>query len=248
MNHFLFYINYFRTLPDAVFEAARIDGANSRQIFGKITLPLIKPILAYTLITSLIGGIQMFDVPQILTNGNGNPDRTSMTVIMYLNKHLYSKNYGMADKKENLIEEEVKETKKATRKKKSDEDSAKSTAKKPRKGKEGAEAELTEEEKAQAIQEKFMEKCRGILAIAKKKKNVLDYQEIMTYFQDTDFEADRMEKVFEILELKKVDVRMNDVPDEDEDIILDDEDEIDIEKIDLSVPEPDVNSSVLTRL
>ena len=59
----------------------------------------------------------------------------------------------------------------------------------------------------------------------------------MTYFQDTDFEADRMEKVFEILELKKVDVRMNDVPDEDEDIILDDEDEIDIEKIDLSVPE-----------
>ena len=59
----------------------------------------------------------------------------------------------------------------------------------------------------------------------------------MTYFQDTDFEADRMEKVFEILELKKVDVRMNDVPDEDEDIILDDEDEIDIEKIDLSVPD-----------
>ena len=46
-----------------------------------------------------------------------------------------------------------------------------------------------------------------------------------------------MEKVFEILELKKVDVRMNDVPDEDEDIILDDEDEIDIEKIDLSVPD-----------
>ena len=38
----------------------------------------------------------MFDVPQILTNGNGNPDRTSMTIIMYLNKHLYSKNYGLA--------------------------------------------------------------------------------------------------------------------------------------------------------
>ena len=79
-----------------LFEAARIDGANSRQIFGKITLPLIKPILAYTLITSLIGGIQMFDVPQILTNGQGNPDRTSMTLIMFLNSHLKSKNYGMA--------------------------------------------------------------------------------------------------------------------------------------------------------
>ena len=140
----------------------------------------------------------------------------------------------MADKKENLIEEEVKETKKATRKKKSDEDSAKSTAKKPRKGKEGAEAELTEEEKAQAIQEKFMEKCRGILAIAKKKKNVLDYKEIMNYFQDTDFEADKMEKVFEAC---NVDVKMNDDEVEEDDILLDDEDDIDIEKIDLSVPD-----------
>lgn len=83
-------------IDTGLFEAARIDGANSLQIFGKITLPLIKPIMAYTLITSLIGGIQMFDVPQILTNGNGNPNRTSMTLIMYLNKHLYSKNYGMA--------------------------------------------------------------------------------------------------------------------------------------------------------
>ena len=54
------------------------------------------PIFIYVLITSLIGGIQMFDVPQILTNGEGNPNRTSMTLIMYLNKHLASKNYGMA--------------------------------------------------------------------------------------------------------------------------------------------------------
>lgn len=38
----------------------------------------------------------MFDVPQILTNGQGNPDRTSMTLIMFLNNHLKSKNYGMA--------------------------------------------------------------------------------------------------------------------------------------------------------
>ena len=83
-------------IDGSLFEAARIDGANSWQTFKRITMPLIKPILAYVLITSLIGGIQMFDVPQILTNGNGNPDRTSMTAIMYLNKHLFSKNYGMA--------------------------------------------------------------------------------------------------------------------------------------------------------
>ena len=93
------------------------------------------------------------------------------------------------------------------------------------------------EEKAQAIQEKFMEKCRGILAIAKKKKNVLDYKEIMNYFQDTDFEADKMEKVFEFLEACNVDVKMNDDEVEEDDILLDDEDDIDIEKIDLSVPD-----------
>lgn len=81
--------------PD-IFEASEIDGCNSVQRFFRITLPLIRPILAYTLITSIIGGLQMFDVPQILTNGQGSPDRTSMTLIMFLNSHLKSKNYGMA--------------------------------------------------------------------------------------------------------------------------------------------------------
>ncbi len=81
--------------PD-IFEASDLDGCNSVQRFFNITLPLIRPILAYTLITSLIGGLQMFDVPQILTNGQGTPDRTSMTLIMFLNSHLKSKNYGMA--------------------------------------------------------------------------------------------------------------------------------------------------------
>lgn len=79
-----------------IFEACDLDGCNSVQRFFHITLPMIRPILAYTLITSIIGGLQMFDVPQILTNGQGNPDRTSMTLIMFLNNHLKSKNYGMA--------------------------------------------------------------------------------------------------------------------------------------------------------
>lgn len=83
-------------IDTALFESAQIDGASSWKIFTKITLPLIMPILTFVIITSMIGGIQMFDVPQILTNGNGNPNRTSMTLIMYLNKHLYSKNFGLA--------------------------------------------------------------------------------------------------------------------------------------------------------
>ena len=83
-------------IDTSLFEAAEVDGATSTQVFFKITLPLLRPILIYVVITSLIGGLQLFDVPQILTNGTGNPMRSTMTLIMYLNKHLYSKNYGMA--------------------------------------------------------------------------------------------------------------------------------------------------------
>lgn len=80
----------------SLFEAAQVDGATSTQVFFQITLPLLRPILVYVMITSLIGGLQMFDVPQILTNSTGDPMRSTMTLIMFLNKHLYSKNYGMA--------------------------------------------------------------------------------------------------------------------------------------------------------
>jgi multiple sugar transport system permease protein len=82
-------------IDTSMFEAAEIDGANAWQSFWKVTMPLIKPILAYVMITALIGGLQMFDVPQVLTNGKGSPDRTSLTLIMFLNNHLTSKNYGL---------------------------------------------------------------------------------------------------------------------------------------------------------
>lgn len=83
-------------IDTSLVEAAEVDGATSTQVFFQITLPLLRPILIYVMITSLVGGLQMFDVPQILTNGTGDPMRTSMTLIMYLNRHLFSKNYGMA--------------------------------------------------------------------------------------------------------------------------------------------------------
>ena len=82
-------------IDPALFEAAEVDGATSTQVFTRITLPLLRPILIYVMITSLIGGLQMFDVPQIFTNGTGDPAQSTMTLIMYLNKHLFSKNYGM---------------------------------------------------------------------------------------------------------------------------------------------------------
>ena len=84
-------------IDQSIFEAATIDGANAWQVFRRVTLPLLMPILIYVVITALIGGLQMFDVPQVLTKGLGMPDRTSTTMVMYLNNFLTtSKNYGMA--------------------------------------------------------------------------------------------------------------------------------------------------------
>ena len=84
-------------IDQSLFEAANIDGANSLQVFFKVTLPLLMPILIYTVITAMIGGLQMFDVPQVLTNGMGTPNRSSTTLVMFLNNYLTtSKNYGMA--------------------------------------------------------------------------------------------------------------------------------------------------------
>lgn len=84
-------------IDQCMFEAADIDGASSVQVFFRVTLPLLMPILVYTVITSLIGGLQLFDVPQVLTNGLGTPNRTSTTLVMSLNNYLKtSKNYGMS--------------------------------------------------------------------------------------------------------------------------------------------------------
>ena len=85
------------SIDQALFESAAIDGASSWKVFWNITVPLLMPIIIYVAITALIGGLQMFDVPQVLTNAKGMPDRTSTTMVMYLNNYLTtSKNFGMA--------------------------------------------------------------------------------------------------------------------------------------------------------
>lgn len=83
-------------IDTSLYESAQIDGANSRQTFLNITIPLIRPILLYVLITSLIGGLQMYDVPQIITKNGESLNRTAMTLIMYLNVRLTGKDYGIA--------------------------------------------------------------------------------------------------------------------------------------------------------
>lgn len=83
-------------IDESVFESARMDGAGTFKVFTTITMPLLAPIFIYVFITSMIGGIQMFDVPEILTNGAGTPDTTSTTMVMYLNVLIKGKNYGAA--------------------------------------------------------------------------------------------------------------------------------------------------------
>ncbi len=84
-------------IDESLFESARVDGASSTRVFFDITLPLLKPILVYVLITSMIGGLQMFDVPQVLTSGDGGTNKSARTLVMYLNDNLKGNpNYGVS--------------------------------------------------------------------------------------------------------------------------------------------------------
>lgn len=86
-NSFIMLMASVQGINTDYFEAAAIDGAGRWTVFGKITLPLIKPILLYVSITSLIGGLQLFDLPYLMCNGTlGDPHGSTQTVIMYLYK------------------------------------------------------------------------------------------------------------------------------------------------------------------
>lgn len=80
------------------YEAAMVDGANRRQLFFNITIPLLKPILLYVAITSLIGGLQLFEIPFLLSpNGLGAPEGSLVTMVLYLfNQAFKYKNVGYA--------------------------------------------------------------------------------------------------------------------------------------------------------
>ena len=84
---------------------------------------------------------------------------------------------------------------------------------------------------------KFSEKMKELLALAKKKKNVLEYQEISDFFSDMELDAEQFDKILEFLEHNNVDVLRITDDDDDSNIILSDEDEVDMEQIDLSVPD-----------
>jgi multiple sugar transport system permease protein len=84
-----------KAISEDVFEAATVDGASKGQCFWNITLPLLRPTMVYSIITSLIGGMTMFDVPFVLTNGDGAPQGGILTMVMYLyNTAFRNYNFG----------------------------------------------------------------------------------------------------------------------------------------------------------
>ena len=90
----------------------------------------------------------------------------------------------------------------------------------------------------QELRLKFQQKLIEILELGKKKKNMLEYQEIADFFKDLNLDPEKFEMVIDYLEQNGIDVlKISNDDDVDDDIILDDEDEVDVEKIDLSVPE-----------
>lgn len=83
-NSFIMLMAGVQGISKDYFEAAAIDGAGRWRTFASITVPLLKPILVYVAITSLIGGIQLFDIPFLITDGVGAPSGSLNTAVMYL--------------------------------------------------------------------------------------------------------------------------------------------------------------------
>lgn len=77
-----------------LYEAAELDGATGSQMFWKITIPNLKTILLYTMITSMIGGLNMYDIPQLFNKGN--PANSTLTTNMYIYNQAFSGSYMYA--------------------------------------------------------------------------------------------------------------------------------------------------------
>lgn len=96
-NSFILFMASVQAVSKEIYEAARIDGAGRFQVLMNITIPSIKPILMYVMVTGLIGGLQLFDIPFLITDGRGFPEGSLNTMIVYIyNMAFVHKNYGYA--------------------------------------------------------------------------------------------------------------------------------------------------------
>jgi multiple sugar transport system permease protein len=80
----LLYLAALQGIPRELYEAARLDGANAWQRFRHVTLPMLRPVAFFAVTLSIIGGMQLFEEPFVLSGGRGGPDHAVMTTALYL--------------------------------------------------------------------------------------------------------------------------------------------------------------------
>ncbi len=91
-NSFIMLMAGVQGIDRSYFEAATLDGAGRWQTFSKITMPLLRPIMLYVAVTSLIGGLQLFDLPYLLSGTKGEPGRSLYTAVFYIYDMAFNKN------------------------------------------------------------------------------------------------------------------------------------------------------------
>lgn len=89
------YLASLQDLPANLYEAASIDGANTWQKFLNVTVPYLKPITTYVLLTGIIGTLQMFDQAYIFSNGSGGPANSTLTVSLMVYRYAFGTNNAM---------------------------------------------------------------------------------------------------------------------------------------------------------
>jgi cellobiose transport system permease protein len=95
----IIYLAGLQAIPTELYEAARVDGASLVQVFFRITVPLLRPVILFTVITSTIGGMQLFTEPQVLLGAGGGPGNEGQTMVLYLYQQAFGFNqfgYGAA--------------------------------------------------------------------------------------------------------------------------------------------------------
>ncbi|MBO0812552.1 MAG: sugar ABC transporter permease [Microlunatus sp.] len=79
----IIYLAGLQAISTDLYESARVDGANGWNIFSRITVPLLRPVILFTVITSTIGGLSLFTEPQVLLGDSGGPGEAGMTIVLY---------------------------------------------------------------------------------------------------------------------------------------------------------------------
>ena len=93
----ILYVAAMQSIPRELYEAARMDGASESRIFWHITLPQLKPMMYFGMTLSVIGGLQLFEEPFILTGGKGGIEQSGMTTAMYMFRTAFEFNdFGLA--------------------------------------------------------------------------------------------------------------------------------------------------------